>query len=211
MAAPIPRPVVRRQDRARRPDRVPMFVLLAALGLGGVLEVPWTVAAQAGPPITVTNALPSSTVCANGNTVTIFTSAQQVLQPGGPSITVNGDFSAFPGIGIQVNNWYWTDISVPVQSGNPQNPDNSGAQFAISDQCALSQAPAWFGKGIPTYVIATVTAQKTNGGCTITIAQNTYTDAVTPGCCSPPGIGSNTCSGPWGITNNHAGEPWPPQ
>ena len=121
---------------------------------------------------------------------------------------MSGDFSQFPGLGIQVNNWYWTSISLPVQAGSPQNPDNSGAQFAISDQCVLSQEPAWYGKGIQTYLIAAVTAEKTSGGCKITVAQNSYTNAVTPGCCSPPGIGSNTCTGPWGVTNNHL--PWPP-
>jgi hypothetical protein len=107
-----------------------------------------------------------------------------------------------------VNNWYWTSISLPVQSGNPQNPDNSGAQFAISDLCGLSEEPAWFGKGIPTYQIATVTAATSAAGCTITIAENGYTNAVTPDCCSPPGIGSGTCTGPWGVTNS--GQAWPP-
>ena len=158
--------------------------------------------------ITVTNNLPQSAVCPNGNTVSVFAPGQQVIQPGGNSITVSGDFSNFPGLGIQVNNWYWTAISLPVQTGPPQDPDNSGAQFAMSDQCALSQEPAWYGKGIPTYAIATVTAAAAGGGCTITIAANSATDAVTPGCCAPPGIGANTCTGPWGITNNNS--PWPP-
>jgi hypothetical protein len=184
---------------------------LRVLGLLVALGACWAIDAQAGPPITIANALPPSPVCPNGNTVSIFAPGQQVIQPGGPPITVTGDFSAFPGIGIQVNNWYWTGVSLPVQSGNPQNPDNSGAQFAISDQCALSQQPAWYGKGIPTYVIATVTAEKTADGCKITVRRSAYTDAVTPGCCAPPGIGSHTCAGPWGITNNNVGEPWPPR
>ena len=167
--------------------------------------------AQAGPPLTITNALPLSSVCDHGNTVSIFTPGQQVIQPGGNSLTVDGDFATFPGVGIQVNNWYWTATPLPVQSGNPQNPDNSGGQFAISDQCVLSRQPAWYGQGIPTYVIAAVTAEKTSAGCRITISRNDYTDAVTPGCCSPPGIGSKTCTGPWGITSGHVGEPWPPR
>jgi len=150
-------------------------------------------------------------VCANGNTVSIFAPGQQVIPPGGQSVTVNGDFSNFPGLGVQVNNWYWTAVSLPVQKGDPQNPDNSGAQFAISDQCVLSHQAAWYGKGIPTYVIATVIAEKTAWGCTVTIRRNSYTDAVTPGCCAPPGIGGQTCTGPWGVTNGHIGEPWPPQ
>lgn len=177
MTAALPPQALPRQGRTRRPDRVPMIVLLAALGLV-ILGFPRTVEAHAGPPIP--HPLPGRTSC---------------------------NSSTSP----PVHNWYWTRISLPVQHGNPQNPDNSGAQFSLSDQCVLGQEPAWFGQGIPTYVIAAVTAQRTSDGCTITIAPNGYTDAVTPGCCSPPEIGSDTCTGPRGITNNHAGEPWPPQ
>lgn len=162
----------------------------------------------AGTTLTITNDLPASTVCPNGNTLSVFAPGQQVVQPGGGSITIQGDFARFPGVGIQVNNWYWTSVSLPVQTGPPQNPDNSGAQFALSDQCVLSQEPAWFGKGIPTYLIATVTAVTVDGGCRITVAQSSYTDAVTPGCCAPPGIGSGTCTGPWGVTDDQ--QPWPP-
>src|SRR5262245_9456355 len=155
--------------------------LVTALGALALLAPPglWgPVAAAAGPPLTITNALPQSPVCPNGNTVSVFAPGQQVVQPGGNSIRVSGDFSSFPGLGVQVNNWYWTAVSLPVQKENPQNPDNSGAQFAISDQCVLSHQPAWYGKGIPTYVIATVTAEKTADGCAITIGPNTYTNAV---------------------------------
>lgn len=187
------------------------LLVSGALGLIVMLGLWWTVDAQAGPPITVINALPQSTVCPNGNTVSIFAPGQQVIQPGGSPLSISGEFSNFPGLGVQVNNWYWTAVSLPVQIGNPQNPDNSGAQFAISDQCVLARQSAWYGKGIQTYLIATVTAEKTADGCRITISRNAYTDAVTPGCCAPPGIGGNTCTGPWGITNNHLGEPWPPR
>jgi len=113
-------------------------------------------------------------------------------------MTLSGDFSKFPGLGIQVNNWYWTVVSLPVQKGDPQNPDNSGAQFAISDQCVLSRQPAWYGKGIPTYLIATVTAENTSAGWTRTITRNNYTDAVTPSCCAPPGIGGQHLCRPVG-------------
>lgn len=182
---------------------------MAVLGLG------WPVNALAAcGRLTVVNALPRSSVCPLGNTLSVFAPGQQVIQPDGNSLSVSGDFSKLPGLGIQVNNWYWTSVSLPVQKGdaqNPQNPDNSGAQFAISDQCVVSQQPPWYGKGIPTYLIATVTAEKTADGCRITITRNALTDAVTPGCCSPPGIGGNTCTGPWGITNDHIGEPWPPR
>jgi len=185
--------------------------LLATVGFLLVLGLLGPVDGQAGPPLTIVNDLPQSPVCPQGNTVSIFAPGQQVIQPGGNSLNVSGDFSTFPGRGIQVNNWYWTSISLPVQKGDPQDPDNSGGQFAISDQCVLTCPPAWYGKGIQTYVIATVTAEKTSEGCKITIARNQFTVAVTPGCCSPPGIGGNTCTGPWGITNGHIGEPWPPR
>jgi hypothetical protein len=159
--------------------------------------------------VTIVNDLPTAPTCPGGNTVSVFTPTQQPpIQPGGASLTVSGDFSTPPGIGLQVNNWYWTSAILPVQSGPPQNPDNSGAQFTVSDQCALSSSPAWYGKGIPTYLIATVTAQRSGSGCTVTIAPNSYTNSVTPGCCAPPGIGSDTCTGSWGVTSN--GQPWPP-
>ncbi|MBX7106881.1 MAG: hypothetical protein K1X57_22615 [Gemmataceae bacterium] len=164
--------------------------------------------------ITVKNNLNSSSPCANGNTVSLFTSdgGQKVIQPGGGSVTIQGDYSAYPGLGLQVNNWYWTSVNLPVQKGPPQNPDNSGAQFVISEQCTLSPAPPVYGKGIETYEISSVTAQKTGTNeCLITIGEKPpYTDAVTPSCCAPPlpGMG-NVCSGPWGATNNQ--QPWPPQ
>ena len=186
-----------------------VITLMAVLGLG------WPVDARAAcARLTVVNALPRSSVCPLGNTVSVFAPGQRVIQPDGNSLSVSGDFSKLPGLGIQVNNWYWTSVSLPVQKGdaqNPQNPDNSGAQFAVSDLCVVSSQPPWYGKGIPTYLIATVAAEKTGDGCKITITRNALTDAVTPGCCSPPGIGGNTCTGPWGITNDHIGEPWPPR
>jgi hypothetical protein len=163
--------------------------------------------------ITVQNNLSKTSPCPNGNTVSVFTAGgQQVVQPGGGSVTLQGDYSAYPGLGLQVNNWYWTSQSLPVQKGPPQNPDNSGAQFMISDQCVLSQAPPVYGKGIETYKISTVAAQKSGTNeCLITINENQpYTDAVTPTCCAPPlqNMG-NVCTGPWGVTNNQ--QPWPPQ
>ncbi len=109
----------------------------------------------------------------------------------------------------RVNNWYWASVHLPVQRGNPQNPDNSGGQFTVDGACRLHKAPAWFGKGIPTWKIAHVTAQKHGSGCRIVVSHNDYTSAVTPGCCSPPGIGGNTCRGPYGRTHN--GKSWPPK
>lgn len=158
----------------------------------------------------VKNKLPGSSGCPNGNTITLFTGqSQPTIQPGG-SLPITGDFSKLPGLGIQVNNWYWVATKMPVQSGNPQNPDNSGAQFAINSSCVItSKSAPWYGKGIPTYLIANVSAQVVSGKCIITIKNNSYTNAVTPGCCAPPGIGSKTCkSSQWGVTND--GKHWPP-
>ena len=168
--------------------------------------------ASTSQSITIKNSLSTTSPCPGGNTFSVFTSygGQQVIKPGGLPITISGNYSVYPGLGLQVNNWYWTSVQLPVQS-DPQDPDNSGAQFMLTDQCALSQAPPVYGKGIETYKIATVTAQQTASGCQITIGEDEpWTDAVTPGCCAPPLPGmTNVCQGPWGITNNQ--QPWPPQ
>ncbi|HET9605709.1 MAG TPA: hypothetical protein VFO87_01580, partial [Nitrospira sp.] len=97
MTTAIPRRARQRRGRTRV-----LALVVVVLGLW------WALDAHAGPPITVTNALPKSTVCANGNTVSIFAPGQQVIPPDGQSVTLNGDFSNFPGLGVQVNNWYWT-------------------------------------------------------------------------------------------------------
>jgi hypothetical protein len=163
--------------------------------------------------ITVNNHLSASAPpCPNGNTVSVFTpSGQMVIPAGGGSKKITGSYATYPGLGLQVNNWYWTSVELPVEL-NPQNPDNSGAQFMLSDQCTLTQAPPAYGKGIETYLVAKVTARKTSSGCEINIDERPpYTNAVTPNCCAPPLSGfSNVCAqGSWGQTNNQ--QPWPPQ
>jgi hypothetical protein len=184
------------------------FILFAAapgcrLGSGGALVQ---------NSITIENNLSPVSPCQNGNTVTVFTAdgGQQTINPKKTG-TITGDYTSLPGLGIQVNNWYWTQTALSIQAGPPQNPDNSGAQFTVSDSCTLTSSPAWYGKGIETYDIATVAAYKsTTGQCVIAIDENQpYTDAVTPGCCAPPLPGAeNVCAGPWGVTNN--GQSWPP-
>lgn len=168
--------------------------------------------ASAPSSITINNHLSASAPpCPNGNTVSVFTSGgQSVIPAGGGSKTITGSFADYPGLGLQVNNWYWTSVDLPVQA-NPQNPDNSGAQFMLNDQCGLTTAPPAYGKGIETYKIARITAQKTASGCEINIDPSPpYTNAVTPNCCAPPISGfANVCTGPWGQTNN--GQAWPPQ
>lgn len=160
--------------------------------------------------VTVVNKLGGSRVCPGGNSITLFfDGGKQRTISSGQSATLKGNYGSMPGIGIQVNNWYWTQNQLPVQRGNPQNPDNSGAQFTVSPSCQLNRAAAWYGKGIETWKIANVAASKSGSGCTITVSPNGYTDAVTPGCCAPPGIGSKTCPNSWGKTNS--GKRWPPQ
>ena len=142
--------------------------------------------------VTIQNNLDKNSPCPNGNTVSMFTAGgQQVIPPGGGSLTLQGNYSVYPGIGLQINNWYWTSENLPVQAGPPQNPDNSGAQFVVSDACTVSQSPPVYGKGIETYKVSTVTARKTGANdCLITISEKPpYTDAVTPGCCAPPSPG----------------------
>jgi hypothetical protein len=113
------------------------------------------------PSITINNHLSASNPpCPNGNTVSVFTSSGQTVIPAGDgSKTITGNFTTYPGLGLQVNNWYWTSVHLPVGL-SPQNPDDSGAQFMLSDQCSLATAPPAYGKGIETYKIAKVTAQK---------------------------------------------------
>lgn len=165
--------------------------------------------------ITILNNLLASTYCPNGNTLSVFAPNQpeKVIRIG-KQATFSGDFSVLPGIEIQINNWYWVANESPVSEGGgstAQNPDNSGAQFAISHDCKITQnVPPWFGKGIPSYLIASVSAANSSEGvCVVTVSSNSYTNAVTPGCCSPPGIGDKTCkSSQWGQTAN--GAQWPP-
>jgi len=157
----------------------------------------------------IKNNLSASSSCPNGNTVTIFYSGtSKKINPGSSSAPINGPFSKMPGLGIQVNNWYWIQTPAPPQK-SPQNPDNSGAQFTVSNSCSITEKrPAWFGEGIQTYLIAKVSAAIANGTCVITISTNSYTDAVTPNCCAPPIFRTNVCTGPYGKTKT--GQPWPP-
>jgi hypothetical protein len=164
----------------------------------------------------VKNALPTNSPCTyGGNSLSIFTGGQSqptvipTVHAMQKSVPFTGNFSS-NSLGIQVNNWYWVAKSTPVQSSPVQNPDNSGAQFLISSSCTIiSQSPPVYGQGIPTYYISNVTAAMKTGVCEITVSKNPYTNAVTPGCCSPPGIGEGTCpQGTWGQTNN--GKQWPP-
>jgi hypothetical protein len=148
----------------------------------------------------------------SGNTVTLFYSNNRPeISPGG-NLVIDGDFSKPFGLGIQVNNWYWVASRTPVQKGPPQNPDNSGAQFMINSNCEItSTTKPVYGAGIETYLIVDVTSMKGhNGECVVSINENAYTNAVTPTCCAPPNIGSNTCSSnQWGMTAN--GKKWPPK
>lgn len=160
--------------------------------------------------VKIVNSLPTSSPCMDGgNSLTVFTKngpASGTQIAAGQSQIFSDNFTSFPGAGIQINNWYWTQSPYPVEQFGPQNPDNSGAQFWFSDaSCSsLQQQGPVFGDGIQTFLVSSVKGSNTGGSCTITVTPNAYTDAVTPGCCS-----WSTCSGPWGITNNPK-QKWPP-
>lgn len=161
--------------------------------------------------VTIQNKLSSAAPCPNGNTVNVFFGYNQKTIPINGSITLDLDATNGVNLGLQVNNWYWTPDQNPVGT-NPQNPDNSGAQFTFNEQCGEFKASKpWSGDGIRTDLIANVTiAKNANGGCTITIKnKDPYTNAVTPGCCAPPiSTFTNVCAGSWGKTDNN--QPWPP-
>jgi hypothetical protein len=121
--------------------RTPQFLstVLAVLLIGII----FTSSAASPESVTVVNNLPPSKVCPNGNTVSVFLGSQpaKVIGTGGHD-SFSGDFTTLPGLGIQINNWYWLAKKSPVSKGGgnvPQNPDNSGAQFAISSECKITQ------------------------------------------------------------------------
>ena len=74
--------------------------------------------------VTVINNLSDPQGCPGGNSLTVFANGGQQYIGVGSSAYFSGDFSGMPGLGIQVNNWYWTSSWNQVQGGNPQNPDN---------------------------------------------------------------------------------------
>src|SRR6185295_18392009 len=108
MHAALPLRIMRPPVRTHRDPRHPRLVPAAALGLVLFFGPGVPNDARASPPITIVNALPASTLCATGNTISVFAPDQQVVQPGGNSLVVRGSFDKLPGIGIQVNSWYWT-------------------------------------------------------------------------------------------------------
>ncbi|WP_201258076.1 hypothetical protein, partial [Piscirickettsia litoralis] len=155
--------------------------------------------------------------CPGGNTVTIFYDGyqQKKILPG-LQAAVNSGFSKAPGLGVQINNWYWTKNKMPIsKESGKQNPDNSGAQIIIDQvKCKIiSKTKAWYGLGIETYLVANVTATKdpATGQCELTISKNNYTNAVTPQCCAPPLNPSwSSCQdGQQGQTKT--GQQWPPK
>lgn len=168
-----------------------------------------TVIAAQPLQVTIVNNLPTQSACsisegANSLSVFVPNQATQTVKPG-KSLLISGPFTGSPGVGIQINNWYWTRHPHPVEELNPQNPDNSGGQFWFVDQTCnqLMHTAAWFGDGIQTYRVSAVSGSN-QAGCKITVAANDYTDSVTPGCCSY----KNCPQGSYGQTNN--GLQWPP-
>ena len=145
----------------------------------------------------------SASICqvSENRTVTIFTPTGSIPEgqieiPTGMSPTYQLNLAAFGGLGIQVNLWYWDrEPNIPIQKGPPQNPDNSGDQFIFSANCEFTSQDAYFGKGMKTSKIASVSSSMDDHGiCVITIAPNSYTGCVTQRCCAPPISGwDNVC------------------
>ncbi len=121
--------------------------------------------------------------------------AGQIDIPAGLSPTYRLNLAVPSGLGIQVNFWYWDrEPGIPIQTGPPQNPDNSGDQFIFSADCAFTVQDAYFGKGRKTSKIAHVSSHMENGACVVTIAPNSFTGCVTQRCCAPPIAGfGNVC------------------
>jgi hypothetical protein len=126
-------------------------------------------AGAGGPfPITIQNTLPSS-VSANpcvlygGNSLKIFTpSGQQVVIPPGTSETLTDDWTSSGGLGVQINNWYWSfsapTASAVVSSFGPKNPDNSGVNFRLGADCVAGAFEnPWQCCGVRTDFVSNVT------------------------------------------------------
>ncbi|CAK0813215.1 unnamed protein product, partial [Prorocentrum cordatum] len=153
------------------------------------------------------NALPSSTAAnpcveRGGNSLTISTpSGEQVLIPPGASATLVDDWASSGGVGVQINNWYWSfsrpAVSAVVSSPGPKNPDNAGVTVRLGADCvaeALEAPPQCC--GVRTDFVSNVTVGwNAERRCEVTVAANEWTNAVTPGCCSYGAAGSGSaCS-----------------
>ena len=77
MRVAIPRQLQQRCGRTRCPDRGTLRRLRATAALLAILELCWPVNARACPRLTVVNALPRSSVCPLGNSVSVFSPGQQ--------------------------------------------------------------------------------------------------------------------------------------
>ena len=92
-----------------------LFILL--LGLA----VFFSPSLGANQTVNVVNNLPSTGPCGSGgNSITLFISGNGGTHTVdvGSSYSTTGDYTQAPGIGIQINNWYWTQTSLPVQVGS---------------------------------------------------------------------------------------------
>jgi len=88
------------------------FILLALL---------FSPSLGANQTVNVVNNLPSTGPCGSGgNSITLFISGNGGTHTVdvGSSYSTTGDYTQAPGIGIQINNWYWTQTSLPVQVGS---------------------------------------------------------------------------------------------
>lgn len=151
------------------------------------------------------NALPHSSVCLHGgNSIRIFGPPGTHNIVAQSELTLIHDWSAGCGVGIQINNWYWT-LSQPmnadvqdVDARGMQNPDNSGVNFQIDSKCQIS---GWtnpcYGYGIRSDWVSDISSAMEGNQCTITVRDNARTDAVTfdgeAACCAPLWAGLGAC------------------
>ena len=127
------------------------------------------------------------------------------FKPGSESPTplppgTSGPYDFTGEFGLQLNFWYWAQAPYNMDTPGPipgcpgcNNPDNSGGQFQVTTDCRLTTSVAVFGKGIPTYGAASVTASNATGSCILTITANGSTACTTPGCCDYGINGGKPC------------------
>lgn len=151
------------------------------------------------------NDLPSASPCVHGgNSIRIFGPPGQHNIAAGSAMTLTYDWNTGCGIGIQINNWYWT-LSQPmhaqvqdVDGRGMQNPDNSGINFQIDSNCKISgETNPCYGFGVRTDLVSDISSAMVGNQCTITVKKNSWTDAVTfdgtNACCAPPWAGGGAC------------------
>lgn len=178
-------------------------------------------------PIKFVNKLPSESPCVwNGNQLSIFGPGSQTHVASGTEKTIDEDWdAAFCGVGIQINNWYWSESSPMYDKPKDndhgfQNPDNSGFNVHLSPDCVASNPTnPCYGFGVRTDRVSDISYSMEGGVCTVTLEKNEWTDAVSydgqTKCCGPPwaGAGAGACkalvAADGGFTTANGKVSWP--